>query len=308
MFGYPAYSNAGVCLHEGTADLVATDSLNVGNVTPLVFSTGGDNVVSSQLEPGDALVAVDGIDVNAWVALAGRLIVHHGDPAANSVVLAPSIISAALDTGAVLTFARCTALDACTEFDVDLTALVGDAVAAGEAVDFFYDSAPCDNRFVRPVPGSVDDVTEYEFAGYRDAQGIRSVLINGVPQGYGQAGQHWFNVIEESLGDTSIDETSKLLLDQRTGNGGGVDAVDWIAGFLLEEDAVYAMNMLPSFEEGDDTETHDVLLDCLKGTTQGYDCGTGIHWVLGDIAQGARGTAAEAKLAVLNTVDVSGND
>jgi hypothetical protein len=65
MLGYPSYANAGVCLHEGEADL-----LPGAPITPLVFSSTGDNSVAAQLQPGDALVAIDGAAVNEWVAAA----------------------------------------------------------------------------------------------------------------------------------------------------------------------------------------------------------------------------------------------
>jgi hypothetical protein len=305
MLGYPSYANAGVCLHEGEADLI-----DGAPVTPLVFSTTGDNPIAAQLLPGDALVAIDGVSVNEWVAAAIRLLQHHGDKDASMVVLAPSIMTAALDTGAVLTFARCAGPEPCAAgaeqtVTIDLSSL-GDDVIAGSPSPALEGYASCDTRFLRPVSGDVDTVTAYEFAGFADDnEGIRSVLINGVPSQYGQGGEEWFATIEDALGGTPPE---LLLLDQRTGSGGGVDAVDWIAGFLLEPEAIYAMDFVPALDDGDDAESRQAIVDCNTGAGFSNDCGSSFRWVLGDVAGPARGTAANSKLAVLNSVDVSGND
>ena len=51
-----------------------------------------------------------------------------------------------------------------------------------------------------------------------------------------------------------------------------------------------------------------LVVDCAVSAGQGSDCGNSFRWVLGDVAGGTRGNAAGSKLAVLNSVDVSGND
>lgn len=302
MMGYPPMANGGVCLAEGVADLLPGSP-----ILPLVFSTTQDNPIAAQLELGDALVAIDGVDPATWLASAARVVFYNGDEDARQTIVTGTLFGAALDVGAELTFARCAGPAPCaageeTAVVLDL-AVVGDEVLAGLAPDALAVAAACDFRFKRPVAGNVDDVTAYEFAAFDDDDGIRSLLINGVPTYYGQGGAAWFNVVEDALASGP----DRLLLDQRTGGGGGVDAVDWIAGMLLEEGAVYGMDFLPAFDQGEDDATMSEIESCMTNP-QAYDCGSSFRWVLGDVADPPRGAAADSKLAVLSTFDVSGND
>lgn len=304
---YPAFQNAGVCVHEGEADL-----LPGAPVVPLVFQAADDNAVALGLAPGDALVAIDGLPTAEWVAVAARLIGHPGDPAGRSVVTAPTIFAAALDAGAVVTFERCAAVPVeggpCAAGDIetvelDLSALVGDALLAGIVGLGYGDIAECDYRFVRPVEGTAATPnTAYEFAGHADADGVRTLVINGVPSYYSQGGERWYNRVQAALSPAP----ELLILDERTGNGGGVDAMDWIAAGLLAPEDLYAMDFLP-FTEADDLEAARAeVVACTEA--QGDDCGNGFRWYVGDVAGDFAGAAASSKLAVLIASDVSGND
>jgi hypothetical protein len=306
MLSYPAFSNAGVCLHEGEADLLPGSP-----VTPLVFHTS-TNVIGAQLQPGDALVAIDGVSVEEWAALSGRLVQHPGDPEGRSVVIAPMIWNAALDTGAVMTFHRCTpttpgtpcTADQVQEIVLDFGAILGDELVEGRTVVGYDETAACDYRFVRPVTnGSSANNTDYEFAGHVDVDGVRTLVINGVPAGYDQAGDAWHDAIGRALNDAP----DKLILDEREGDGGGIDAMDWLAAKLLDENDLYAMDFLPSFEDDELGPSRQAVVDCSVGGN-GYFCGNGFRYFLGSNRNPQVGVAKDTKLAVVIGLDVSGND
>lgn len=305
MSAYPAYQNAGVCVHLGKADL-----LPGAPEVPLVFQPGA-TAIGASLQAGDALVRIDGMPVAEWAALAGRLIQHPGDPAGRDVVIAPQIFVAALDAGAVVTFERCAQETPCSaseveEIDLDLRALVGDPLIEGAPVVGYADIATCDYRFVRPVPSTARSAnTDYAFAGHVDEGDVRFLVINGVPQQYGEGGQEWFDAIDAATADAP----AKLVLDERTGNGGGVDAVDWLAAILSAEGDWFAMDFLPGFEGEDLAAPRAAVVACSE-SDQGWGtgCGNGFRWPFGETAGNKLGQAANSKLAVVIGLDVSGND
>jgi hypothetical protein len=319
LLSYPLFQNGGVCVHEGSADLVPT-AAPADSVVPLVFQPGA-SLVGAQLQPGDALVRIDGLPTAQWVDLARRLIAHGGDPEGRSVVTAPAIFTAAIDTGAVVTFARCAggadgstpcAAEDVTEIVLDLGALVGDAILAGETVLSYEEIAACDYRFKRPVPSTaVRSNTDYAFAGSTNEGAVRFLVINGVPGYYGDGGEEWFTQVQDALEDAP----GLLVLDERTGGGGGVDAVDWIAAALLAPNDLLAMDFLASFEADDfDVEAlgaaRQAAVDCSVSGQSGLGCGNSFRWFVGDVAaQGdLQGVSSSTKLAVLIGSDVSGND
>lgn len=311
-----AYQNAGVCVHEGVADL-----LDGAPVVPLVFQPGS-SFIGAQLQEGDALVAIDGIAPAQWASMARRLVVHAGDPEGRSVVTAPTLFNAAIDAGSVVTFQRCSGgADGVTpcaagdveEISIDLGALVGDAVLAGETPLGYEDVATCDYRFVRPVQSNDRANTDYAFAGFDDEGGIRTLVINGVP-GYSNDTEAWFTTVEDALA-AAASRPDLLILDQRTGSGGGVDAVDWLSSGLIDDDDLFAMDFLSSFE-GDDfdadrlAQARAAVVSCSLSQQSYTQCGNSFRVVAGDVSQQGshHAAAANAKLAVLNAMDVSGND
>jgi hypothetical protein len=321
LLGYPGYQNGGVCVHEGVADLVEGSP-----IVPLVFQPGA-TFIGAQLEPGDALVAIDGIPTAEWAARARRLIEHAGDPEGRSVVTAPAIFTAAIDTGAVVTFQRCSGgddgLTPCTsgpdgnveEIVIDLGALVGDAILNGETPLAYEDVASCDFRFVRPVPDSTQQFnTDNDFAGFVDDDvaglDVRTLVINAVP-GRSQRTQSWFNEVEDALDDGP----DRLIFDQRTGFGGSPDAIDWLSGALLSADDLHAFDLLASFE-GDDLDAtaaataRAATIECASSGQSFAGCGTGQRYYVGEFStDGGHFRAAQnSKLAILNALDVSGND
>ena len=306
MVAYPSYANGGVCVHAGEADLLG-DLGAEARMVPLVFFAE-DNELGAQLAPGDALVRIDGLPVHEWASAAARLISHPGDPTARDVVTAPQIFNAALDTGAVVTFARCPGPSVCSASDVqeiviDLGALTGDRVLAGGTAPLlaYSASATCDFRFRRPV--EAPDVTAYEFAGSSDEGGVRSLLVNGVPDRSMDGGAAWFDHVTSALADAP----PLVLFDERYGAGGSIDAVDLIAAMLLDDGDTFAMDFLPSFEGDDADGTGRAAVLACSTDPYAWSCGNGFRYRLGD-GGGPVASAAGAKLAVLIADDVSGND
>jgi hypothetical protein len=307
LASYPLYQNAGVCLHEGEADLLPGRP-----IVPLVFQAG-ENEIAAQLEPGDALVLVDGLPVDAWIEAAGRLLGHPGDPAGRSVVIAPDVFAAALDTGATVTFHRCRetplaggpcAVEDIELIELDLGALVGDALLRDEPLIGYGDIAECDYRFVRPVPSNARSNTDYAFAGHRDEDGVRTLVINGVPSRYGDGGRQWFSTIDSALASAP----PLLILDERTGRGGSVDAVDLLTAGLLAPDDLHALDFLPFTEDDPLPPSRDAIVRCSTDAQSYLGCGNGFRWTVGDVAETTIGVAASSKLAILIASDVSGND
>jgi len=299
--GYAPSSSTGVCAHQGDADL-----LEGAGALPIVFSKGESNPVSDLVFTGDALVAIDGLPPFAWAEIAQRAFSYSGDPAGRDVVIASTLIDAALTAGSVLTFASCPTSRAAPEpcapgeeivVDVDAREVLGDLMWAGQAPAWRAEYRVCDHRFTRPV--EADDVTDYAFAGVAELDdGVRALLINGVPSAYETPAWH-----QAAFGFTD-GSSSLLLLDERTGHGGSIDAVDLLAGRLVEPGAFSHMELLPIAAEPLDDETRAALTACDHELGL---CAGGFTWPLG-MTLFQTGTASDARLAVLMADDVSGND
>ena len=310
IMGYPGRLNAGICLHEGEADLLPTSLVGDG-VLPLVFVVP-DSEIGARLREGDAVIAIDGLTPALWAERAARALHHPGDPAGRSVVIAPQLLTAAVDAGSVITFARCGGPEACTEettetFSIDFGAELGDAMFGGEFPVWSRDYVDCDFRFRHAV--EVADAREYTHAAYADLEtgaGLGRVLqINGVPSEQMEGGAEWFAVVRDAV--TAVPARG-LVLDQRLGGGGSMEAVDLLMGALLDSDDFWAMEVLPNLEGDVDMATIEGLRACVAANQTGeYGCGIYLQWVLGG-SGGLRGVASQGKLAVVNANDVSGND
>ena len=132
--------------------------------------------------------------------------------------LAPNLTS-----GSSLTFARCDrsesdpapcAADELEHIELDLAALIGDHIWSGTPPEFIHDEPPhCDYRFTHDPFGA--EALSYEFAGYDDVDGVRTLLINGVPSFWEEGGEDWFDTVGEAL----VPAPDQLILDQRFGGG-----------------------------------------------------------------------------------------
>ncbi len=301
-------TNLGLCIHLGEADL-----LPGGGPAPLVFERAHDNPVADQLRVGDVLTAIDGMAPYDWARAVGLEAGHAGDPRVFELAVAPRLVASARLSGATMTFTRCPAppgggapvvCDA-SELEtvhLDFAAQAEQTLWAGSLPDWLDHSQHCDYRFRRAV--SDDQVRRYSFAGYHDdADGVRTLIINGVPSNYSEAGENWRTTVYEAL-DPPPDY---LILDQRLGNGGAIDTTDFIMGLFLSEAAFDRMEIVPQLDRPLDTAVWDEVQRC-----SGYDsCGSFMRWQLHEMSglpAAQRGVAATTRVAVLNGLDVSGND
>jgi hypothetical protein len=306
---------AGACLYLSDADLLPESP-----VAPMVFEVVGPSVggspglLSGRVQPGDVLVALDGLPVQEWRARTPRLVAFAGDPRAAEVLATPDLIDAALATGAVATFARCpqgksSAPSPCapgevSRFDVSLTALAAPLWAntppGGGGADL-----TCDFRFVSPTsaPGAG---RAYEYAGVAERDGVRILQINGVPSPAQETA--WGDTVAQFFANTS----TRAILDHRTGGGGTIDSVDFIASHWLGADEFASMELYPALEGPVSAEARRAMLACNQSGTSASSCANMFEWVLGRQSQiapaGGRGVAAGQRLAILSGDDVSGND
>jgi hypothetical protein len=298
-------TNLGICIHLGEADL-----LPHGGRAPLVFSVEGTNPVADLLEVGDVLTAIDGLAPFDWAVAAGLGARHGGDPACFDVVLSPSLLTSALLAGSSLSFARCVPPgpgiscepEAVQTIEIDLAGLAEETLWAGQVPDWFWQSGRCDYRFRRGVEHP--DVSSYSFAGFADDGPVRTLIINGVPSLYWS--EEWANQVLAALSPPP----AYLILDQRTGSGGGVDATDYIMGLFLTESDFDRIEIVPQIDRTLDATTWAALSSC-RMMTDMNDCGGYWRWSLheySDLAPSLRGVAGATRVAVLNAMDVSGND
>jgi hypothetical protein len=306
----PVYqlTNLGLCVHLGEADL-----LPGGGPAPLVFERAHQNPVADALAVGDVLTAIDGLPPYDWARAVGLLARHAGDPRAFELAMAPRLITAARLGGSTVTFTRCPApagggppltCDA-SELEtvqIDFAARAEQTLWAGTLPDWLDHGQHCDYRFRRAVQH--DHVRRYSFAGYADdADGVRTLIINGVPHNYNQAGENWRSTVQEALDPPP----ALLILDQRQGNGGAIDTTDFIMGLLLSEADFDRMEIVPQLDRPLDGTLWSLVQDC--GAYD--DCGSFMRWPLHELSQlpsDLRGVAATSRVAVLNGLDVSGND
>jgi hypothetical protein len=299
-----AIGNFGVCVHLGEADL-----LPAGGRAPLVFSIDGTGPVAAALAVGDVLTAIDGQPPQDWARAVGLRARMAGDSRAFDLVLTPWLLRAAMVGGSVATFsrcphggpnpARCTAAEVET-IEIDFGALAAATLLAGEPAAWLNEDQTCDYRFGRNV--SAPDVREYSFAGWSDDGEVRTLLINGVPDPSWASG--WLPKVRTALDPPP----AYLIVDQRYGGGGSVSTVDYMMGMLVTDAEFDRMEILPIFDEPLD----DQLLADLRRCSQRYgSCAGYFPWVLHEMSNLSpmkRGVAAGTKVAVLNGMDVSGND
>jgi len=295
----------GICLHLGVADLIAQGEL------PLVFALSGTSSIAARLQAGDALVSLDGLPVDRWAEAAARYVTYYGDQRGRKVVAAPDLMTAAAALGSVARFVRplCTsttapvvpcAVDERTTIELDFGALQ-ESTWQGRPPSWTEDSIACDYRFHRAFPGPSG--TDYEFAGSLDQGAVRVVQINGVPGQGSQGGAAWAMAIDQAFADAP----SKILLDQRTGYGGGIDAVDLLASKMVGPSDFDRMHLCPRTVQPVDEALISVWRGCQPTGVSSpiASCGDFIEWPLG---MGQTAIAGTSSVAVLIGYDVSGND
>lgn len=298
VYAYPITS--GMCLYMSEADLL-TDEAEVP-ILPMVYTTESEVPVADALQSGDVLMTIDGLSVEEWRSHGDRLFYFGGDPTGREVLEAPALADAAVQTGAVLTFARCESVDGCSADQletivVDTADIVGGAIWSGEAPEGWSAYPSCDFRFTHAVPGSGTD--EYHYAGYRIDGEVTMLEINGVPYTERGPGRRWADTVEDALGEG--DEL--ILIDERRGDGGYFEAVVHLLSFLLSDDDGHMAEVMPWY--GDLLD--DTLLTELRACYSNYsDCG--YFYQVDMPGSGAGGESAESRVALLLGQDVSGND
>ena len=313
---FAIYHTSGVCLGPGEADLLPGQAGLEAGVVPMVFSTNSARFpTSAALQQGDVLTAIDGQPVKDWIERQRHHLYYNGDARGRDAMLIRDLMTKIKQLGSTATFSRCTATDemganrVCSpeeieEIELDFSADLGEQVWMGAPPENFYDYVDeCDFRFERPVDIPPNSYFYY-FAGYSDIDGIRHVLINGVPETQSDYGQQWGRNIDSALGG-QVDQP--IVLDQRTGYGGTIDSLSLIVGYFLSSSNKATSIFLPWVGEeleGDVLAAFETCALSAGGPTQ--QCGLYYTVTPTDYFQDA--TASQEKLAVLNGFDVSGND
>ncbi len=306
---FSVYSGGGVCLGPGQADLLPGEDPDA--LMPIVFFTdtsirpGGD-----QLLPGDVLVEVDGEPVWDWMEKNRARFYFNGDPEGRDAMITSDIMSAAIAAGSTLRFERCAAPEvgepeACVADDVVSVEVDTGAWSApfweNEVPDQYYRFFDCDRRFA-PFARPGDNQSTYEFASWREIDGARHIIFNGFPSTFGQDGQRWSQAFVQGL----TGSPERVLIDQRTGYGGQVDSVNFLVGLLIEPDNGVFSSFMPWVGEVIDDTIRAAARECQIASGQRSDICGGFF----DMTPNGRanGSAAGAKLALVNGFDVSGND
>lgn len=285
---------ASACLYESDADLLPD-----APVAPMVSRLLPGHPVSEMLAVGDVLVAIDGIAVDEWAERAERLLRYGGDQRGRSFIIAPDLLPAAIRGGSTLSFARCAQPTPCTTeelqtIEVDGAALVAD-LFTGARPAWWFQQMNCDYRFTEAVPRPPRDD---DFVGHVDdpEEAIRTIVINGV-----SGDNRWMNRVRDAL--TGVPDG--VILDERFGGGGTFEGVAaLLAPFLRANEDPIAM-VLPRLAPELDDATRQQIMNCQN--LGGQSCGNAfvLPMTLGGVAPTPR---PEARVAIVNGLDVSGND
>lgn len=294
----------GLCFTLGRADL-----LPGAPEVPLVFDKSRFHTEVGTIELGDALVSIDGEPFDAWRARARSWLDYHGDlrnaPYVESLALANAVALA----GARLEFARCAGPQACSPDEIETVVLdVGEMMApiwAGEVPSWRGAGPSCDGRFSRLSDAS--DGLNSTFATSREQDGITTLMINAVPGTFQPGWQGWFRAVDEAFDPAP----SRMIIDQRIGNGGGFESVARLIGYLDAQGHAASFFLMPWLG---DLEGQPELFEPLATCARSYPATTAFLWCGGTRLDESPadhpgvGRAAGARLAVLNGRDVSGND
>lgn len=288
-----------VCVELGRADLLPGAPL-----APLITSIRPGVPWTRGLAPGDALTAIDGVPVPEWRTRAQSRLAYQGDEAGRDYATTQALLEAAIGSGSVLELSRCRPLpgealcsaERVEKLKVDLGQAEAGIWNGGVLPWSFTDTGGCDHRFRSPV--SAGDRSDYTYAETEERGGIRYLAINGTP-----SDEHWNSTVSLAFSGTS----SRVLLDQRTGFGGVKEAIDLIATAVLAPEELYDIVDVPQL--GVSLEVAQAAFPQCK-LEEVPACDLFDSWDLGapSMTQTTRGRAKDARIAVLNGYDVSGND
>lgn len=288
----------GGCAYYSDADLLPDHPIAL-----MLYEATRGHPVGERLRVGDVVRTIDGLPPDTWAQQAARLLEHSGDPAARSAMLAPRLLGVALHTGAVLEVERCPrtgplAHSPCTAAQVehirlDLAEIAAPLLARGE-IDSLLREADCDFRFRRPVRDDRGGRST-DYAGSSDTPGprpIRQIQINSV-----SGERRWLDAVDRALDAPH----PRILLDQRLGTGGTIEAMELLTSRLLSRTDVTRAEIWPPLGITETPAVRSALLACDDGCA-------GLIPILFDTTSARRGIAATARLAILDGYDISGND
>lgn len=287
----------GVCAHLGTAD--ASEG---GAERPLVYDASL-SPLAGRLRRGDVLRSVEGRPPLEWLAAEAEPSSYGGDPIGAPAIDAMEVLDRAAEVGARALFSRCPIVNrVCQpnevlEIEIDLRQLLA-GLWTDQPPEWRFAVADCDARLEPAVPDPQRSAPW--FVGSRTEGLTRMLLINAVP-----GDPSWISEIDRALSGTP----ASVLLDQRRGWGGTVEGADALASRLVGPMQSFGVALLPAFD-GDLKAHQDAFRACLESSSLGdLACGNAVWWQLGQSQMGPRSSlGANAKLAVLNYQDVSGND
>ncbi len=301
------YHPSGVCLGPGLADLSPSTEIH-DTMLPMVFSADSSFDAGAMLQKGDVLVSVDGLPTWDWVGAHPEFFYYNGDSRGRQSIATLYLVNAAKTLGSTLTFERCARQDgvACEAseveyIDVDFAQLVGSQLwLDSPPSDIFSYTNQCDMRFERGVSAPLN-AASYYFTGWNDVEGVRHLMINGVPTNRGDnQGARWHNGVNSALASGP----EKLVLDQRTGYGGHFEGVARIIGHLYDPMNAASAALFPWIGQEWDEETWELFRSCWS---QGQgSCGSYLQVRIN--SSNSAGNSSSSKVAVLNGFDVSGND
>lgn len=282
---------AGACVHLGEVDLLP------GGSRPgyLVYSADPSHGMGRLLSPGDVLESIDGLSPEAWAERSDRDLRYGGDPRGRAFVVAPQILSAAIGAGSLLRFARCRSTDGtpCEErqtqrFEIDLATLTR-PLQEGRRPSWWLGGLDCDFRFRPSVSGGGRNRVVF-----RDEEGVRTLSIDGVV-GLGS----W---AREATAATT-DLPARVVLDQRTGTGGTFEGVIALTAPFLAASERPIAQIFPWLVPELTASSRAQFAACFAAGSN--LCGNAFEEPL----HGAPPSRVpEARLAILNGRDVSGND
>ena len=288
----------GVCLVEGEADLLPGAPRR-----PMVFRTASDHPAGDRLQPGDVLTAIDGVDVEQWRSEQAGRFSFSGDPEVRRFAEIIQIANAAAVDGSRLTFSRCAGPCSDPELiEVDYADLVA-PLWRNEALPWRTRGLACDARFERiddPTVGNFDHVASETVAGFPILQ------FNGtLGDGFGDYAS-W----KTSIANVLAFELDGVVLDQRRGDGGSFQGLFYLTSFFFEPGASPIDLVTPwLFDREPDPGLLQELVECSRDGG-GFGCGGGGWVTQAALAPEAPsvGAQANAKVAVLVGLNVSGND
>lgn len=289
---------SGACLQLGEADL-----LPGAPSRPMVFRSSGEHPAG--LEPGDVLTTVDGEPLEAFLERRRDDLVFSGDPRIRDVAVAPQLGPLAAREGLTLGLQRCDAGGACSAVEVDYAALA-EPLWRGELPDWARPEVPCDPRFDQS--GDVSDIAASDHVDVIQQDGVTRLRINATTGPNFGDFSGWTSEVDAAFATSP----GAMVLDQRRGDGGSFLGLFYLARhFFFEGDTPISVVVPWLFRTPNEQALLGQLATCARTSpSAAFNCG-GAQWITAQAVApnvpGA-GAAANAKVAILTGLNVSGND